>query len=1060
MATGSSVDSPDAGVRLSTLSPKYLHTNSTSHTWPFSAIAELIDNAYDPDVNASQLWIDVKKYPKHNYCLVFTDYGAGMGPEKLHKMLSFGFCDKVAKKGQHMPVGHYGNGFKSGSMRLGRDAIVFTKNANSKSVGFLSQTYLDAIKAETILVPMVTWDTDGKITPKSDKEKALKDILTYSIFRRKEELLAEFATIQNPSGTRIIIFNVRTTPDGKPEFDFSIDDDIRIPKDTDVAITKLKRQERQNHIPESDYSLRAYCAILYLRPRMQIMLRGKKVRTTVITKSLSKTEVDTYRPSVRENTPVIPANVNKAVKITFGFSQNRNHYGIMMYHRNRLIKPYVRVGYQLRANNLGVGVVGVIECDFLQPTHNKQDFDYTKAYRACIAALGNKLNDYWNEKKGPQRANSKEPIPEPVEVQQGPDQSWVQCDNLGCLKWRKLPDGTDLEKLPDKWYCQDSPYPHMRSCDIPEEKEDEIEQPYVKTQKKRLEKEMEDRKRKEKEAKQNQEEEAKRLEQQRKELEKKEVELDRLKKQLSEMQSTSESAILQSIEVNSTRQQQAIQQQIKGEKKSPQPLRIKVVTQPPSASRSTAGVSVTQSSNLTRNVLATSSSTIKNGPLILPSSNSNQQPTVKVVKVFSSVPAQSHTQAVSGKPLVQIVPNPQGHIARPNHVVADLTTPKVVSVQSLQSASVASGVTSQTPQKKVTVQNLVLQSGHKIHLQTPVSQVGSPVSNRSPQYQVKSVTVQAAQAPQKIQSASNAGVASLISQNQLPSQQTNSPLKSPSLSTIYKPLESLQEVNRQTTQANVVSPVSAVLPEAADTVETSPSEFRNQVTVSDRYRYIVPSPQTTAQVSQLVQTVSAVNSATLQPITPTQSNALQVNIKQEPQRTASSSTDSNIPTTQVHYGAEAAASSTPQPIKIKIEKIDRPQVNGIKRAHEEDSDVIEQPPKQKPRQEREVIIIDDPPSPTIKKNFTPQIRHELDLKDVDNDLITTLRKLSPEEQWIRLAKSAQQLRCLRDDVCKLLRILVPEIELGERAEILDNTTVDDLLKQVLEANVKPTNSES
>ena len=35
---------------------------------------------------------------------------------------------------------------------------------------------------------------------------------------------------------------------------------------------------------------------------MQIILRGKKVRTTVITKSLSKTEVDNYRPSaaVRE----------------------------------------------------------------------------------------------------------------------------------------------------------------------------------------------------------------------------------------------------------------------------------------------------------------------------------------------------------------------------------------------------------------------------------------------------------------------------------------------------------------------------------------------------------------------------------------------------------------------------------------------------------------------------------------------------------------------------------------------------------------------------------------
>ena len=77
------------------------------------------------------------------------------------------------------------------------------------------------------------------------------------------------------------------------------------------------------------------------------------------------------------------------------------------------------------------------------------------------------------------------------------------------------------------------------------------------------------------------------------------------------------------------------------------------------------------------------------------------------------------------------------------------------------------------------------------------------------------------------------------------------------------------------------------------------------------------------------------------------------------------------------------------------------------------------------------------------------------MEGVDKDLIVTLGKLRPEEQWIKLVKHAQQLRYLRDNVCKLLRILVPEIELGERAEILDNTTVDDLLKQVLEANIQP-----
>ena len=41
-------------VKHSTTHPKFLHSNSTSHRWAFGAIAELIDNAMDPDANASQ----------------------------------------------------------------------------------------------------------------------------------------------------------------------------------------------------------------------------------------------------------------------------------------------------------------------------------------------------------------------------------------------------------------------------------------------------------------------------------------------------------------------------------------------------------------------------------------------------------------------------------------------------------------------------------------------------------------------------------------------------------------------------------------------------------------------------------------------------------------------------------------------------------------------------------------------------------------------------------------------------------------------------------------------
>lgn len=72
-------------------------------------------------------------------------------------LFSFGFSDKVTMNG-HVPVGLYGNGFKSGSMRLGKDAIVFTKNGETMSVGFLSQTYLEVIKAEHVVVPIVTFN--------------------------------------------------------------------------------------------------------------------------------------------------------------------------------------------------------------------------------------------------------------------------------------------------------------------------------------------------------------------------------------------------------------------------------------------------------------------------------------------------------------------------------------------------------------------------------------------------------------------------------------------------------------------------------------------------------------------------------------------------------------------------------------------------------------------------------------------------------------------------------------------------------------------------------------
>ncbi|XP_038870456.1 MORC family CW-type zinc finger protein 3-like isoform X2 [Salvelinus namaycush] len=445
------------GVPISKLCPKFLHTNSTSHTWPFSAIAELIDNAYDPDVNAKQFWID-KTQIKDQDCLIFMDNGNGLDYEKMHKMLSFGYSDKRVINGKY-PIGLYGNGFKSGSMRLGKDAIVFSKSqdGDTMQVGMLSQSYLAQIKADEIIVPIISFQCVPHSQYKfyvNEKHKAsLQDILRYSIFNTENELLEELKAISSTgsSGTRIIVWNLRRTITGPTEFDFTtFSDDIKIPLDVLESTIEQYRQSELLTKPESYYSLRAYCSILYLKPRMQIIIRGQKVKTELISKSLAYIAKDHYKPNF----------VNRRIPVTFGYNtKSKDQYGIMMYHKNRLIKAYERVGVQLKANIQGLGVIGVIECNFLEPTHNKQDFDNTDKYRKTINNLGLKLEDYWKEirfKRNKEDPSSTTPV---EDTMKRPDQNWVQCDT--CLRWRKLPDGIDCKRLPKEWFCHMNPDPQF-----------------------------------------------------------------------------------------------------------------------------------------------------------------------------------------------------------------------------------------------------------------------------------------------------------------------------------------------------------------------------------------------------------------------------------------------------------------------------------------------------------------------------------------------------------------------------------------------------------------------
>ncbi|KAK2434838.1 protein MICRORCHIDIA [Trifolium repens] len=59
--------------------------------------------------------------------LLIHDDGGGMDSEAMRRCMSLGFSDKNSK----LSIGQYGNGFKTSSMRLGADVIVFSRHLNN-----------------------------------------------------------------------------------------------------------------------------------------------------------------------------------------------------------------------------------------------------------------------------------------------------------------------------------------------------------------------------------------------------------------------------------------------------------------------------------------------------------------------------------------------------------------------------------------------------------------------------------------------------------------------------------------------------------------------------------------------------------------------------------------------------------------------------------------------------------------------------------------------------------------------------------------------------------------
>ncbi|KAK3748632.1 hypothetical protein RRG08_053012 [Elysia crispata] len=108
-------------------------------------------------------------------------------------------------------------------------------------------------------------------------ESNLKAILEHSVFRDENELKKELKGYR--TGTKILIWNLKRVEDDILELDFASDvKDIRCPKAFETVLTSVHDRPVEQNKSEYMHSLREYCSILYLKPKMKIIIRGHKVK--------------------------------------------------------------------------------------------------------------------------------------------------------------------------------------------------------------------------------------------------------------------------------------------------------------------------------------------------------------------------------------------------------------------------------------------------------------------------------------------------------------------------------------------------------------------------------------------------------------------------------------------------------------------------------------------------------------------------------------------------------------------------------------------------------------
>ncbi|XP_055501272.1 ATPase MORC2-like [Leucoraja erinacea] len=185
------------------LTPDYLHANSTTHEFLFGALAELVDNARDARATHLSIYTEENEQGTGGVMLCFLDDGVGMDPDEAADVIHLGKSSK--RTSDHPFSGQYGNGLKSGAMRIGMDFILFTKKTNTMTCILLSRTFYEKEGIDEVIVPVPSWFVSTQESIKTDDQTFTLEmalIYKYSPFSTEFDVMQQFHKITGSSGKR------------------------------------------------------------------------------------------------------------------------------------------------------------------------------------------------------------------------------------------------------------------------------------------------------------------------------------------------------------------------------------------------------------------------------------------------------------------------------------------------------------------------------------------------------------------------------------------------------------------------------------------------------------------------------------------------------------------------------------------------------------------------------------------------------------------------------------------------------------------------------------------